>query len=322
VAKNPDYWKPGRPYLDGIEYRLMPNPSTTVLAFSAGELDRSGQGIMSLPIMKQLKLQSPNAVCETVPWNIPRQLLINRDKPPFDNAELRRAMALALDRKAFIDILSDGEGWIGGAMMPPPAGSWGMPPEILQTLPGYGSDIAKNRAEARAIMQKLGYGPEKRLGITVTTRNVSAYRDPAVLMIDQLKEIYFDGTLNPIDTTGWYPTVTRKDYTVGLTVSENGLDDPDQQFYENFVCGAERNYTGYCNPEVDQLIDRQSAETDSQKRKELVWQIERKLAEDVARPAIFYPVSAGCWQPYFKGHTMMVNGNYNGWRLEDAWLDK
>jgi hypothetical protein len=34
------------------------------------------------------------------------------------------------------------------------------------------------------------------------------------------------------------------------------------------------------------------------------------------------PVSGACWQPYFKGHTMMVNGNYNGWRLEGAWLDK
>ena len=74
--------------------------------------------------------------------------------------------------------------------------------------------------------------------------------------------------------------------------------------------------------EVDQLIDRQSSEPDTGKRKQIVWEIERKLAEDAARPSLFYPMSAACWQPYFKGHTMMVNGNYNGWRLEDAWLDK
>src|SRR4029077_14994563 len=100
---------------------------------------------------------------------------VNRDKPPFDNPELRRAIALSLDRKAFIDIISDGEGSIGGAMMPPPAGEWGIPPEVLQKLPGYGPDIAKNRAEAREIMQKLGYGPEKRLAVTVSTRNAPAY---------------------------------------------------------------------------------------------------------------------------------------------------
>src|SRR3954451_21889270 len=206
----------------------MANPSTAILAFAAGNFDRFAQGILSLPLMKQLKEQQPTAVCEVVSWNIPRQLIVNREKPPFDNAELRRAMVLSLDRKAFIDIISDGDGSIGGAMMPPPAGSWGMPPEILQTLPGYGPDVAKNRAEAREIMKKLGYGPDKRLAVTVTTRDAAAYRDPAVLLIDQLKEIYIDGTLKTLDTTQWYPTVMRKDYAVGVTVSENGLDDPDQ----------------------------------------------------------------------------------------------
>ncbi len=322
IAKNLDYWKPGRPYLDGIEWTLIGNPSTAILAFGAGKFDRYSQGILSLPLMKQLKTQAPHVICETVPWNIPRTLIVNREKPPFDNPELRRAMALAIDRKAFIDIISDGEGSIGGAMMPPPAGSWGMPLELQQSLPGYGPDIEKNRAEARKIMEKLGYGPDKRLSVTVTTRNVPAYRDPAVLLMDQLKGIYIDGTLNAIDTTQWYPTIMRKDYTVGLTVSENGLDDPDQQFYENFVCGAERNYSAYCNADVDKLVEQQSGEPDTEKRKKIVWEIERRLAEDVARPIIFYPVSAACWQPYFKGHTMMVNGNYNGWRLEDAWLDK
>src|SRR5262249_62289241 len=169
---------------------------------------------------------------------------------------------------------------------------WGMPREVLQTLPGYSSDVPKNRAEAREIMSKLGYGPDKRLSVTVTTRNAPAYRDAAVLLIDQLKEIYIDGTLNAIDTTQWYPTVMRKDYTIGLTVSENGLDDPDQQYYENYACGSDRNYTGYCNAEVDALVDRQSMETDLDKRKRLVWEIERKLIEDDARPSIFYPPSA------------------------------
>jgi peptide/nickel transport system substrate-binding protein len=322
LTRNAEYWKKDRPYLDGIEYPIIRNVSTAILAFATGNFDRWGQGILSIPVMKQIQAQSPSVICQTVPWNIPRMLLVNRAKPPFDNPELRRAVALSLDRKAFIDILGDGEGTIGGAMMPPPAGRWGMPPEILETLPTYGSDVAKNRAEARQTMEKLGYGPDKRLSVAVTTRNVGAYRDPSILLIDQMKEIYIDGTLNAIDTTQWYPTVMRKDYTIGLTVGENGLDDPDQQFYENYACGSERNYTGYCSPEADRLFDRQSAEPDTEKRRQLVWDIERKLAEDGARPIIFYPVSGACWQPQFKGHTMMVNGNYNGWRFEDAWLDK
>ncbi|HEX9535698.1 MAG TPA: hypothetical protein VF924_09510 [Stellaceae bacterium] len=83
----------------------------------------------------------------------------------------------------------------------------------------------------------------------------------------------------------------------------------------------QRNYSGYCNPEVDKLVDRQSMESDQQKRKQLVWEIERKLAEDDARPMIFYGRIGTCWQPRVKGYTVMVNSIYNGSRFEDLWLD-
>jgi peptide/nickel transport system substrate-binding protein len=186
----------------------------------------------------------------------------------------------------------------------------------------YDGAHQKNRAEARQIMQTLGYGPENRLKIKVSARNTPFYRDPTVILIDQLKEVYIDGELETIDTTNWYPKVMRKDYTVGLNLTGSALDDPDQNFYENYACGAEGNYNGYCNPEVDKLIDRQSAEADREKRKQLVWEIERKLAEDGARPIIFYDRRATCWQPHVKGLTIMVNSIFNGWRMEDVWLDK
>ncbi len=171
-------------------------------------------------------------------------------------------------------------------------------------------------------MEKLGYGPNKRLPVTVSTRNVAAYRDTAVILIDQLREVYIDGELEPLDTTQWYPKLTRKDYKLGVNVTETAVDDPDPTFYENYACSAQRNYTGYCNPEVDKLVDQQSAEADIEKRKQLVWAIERKLAEDDARPILFYPRAANCWQPQLNGLTIMANSIYNGWRFEDLWLDK
>jgi peptide/nickel transport system substrate-binding protein len=182
--------------------------------------------------------------------------------------------------------------------------------------------VAKNRAQARGIMEKLGYGPDNRLAVKVSARNIAPTRDPAVLLVGQLKEIYIDGELEMVDTTNWFPKVLRKDFTVGMVVSENGLDDPDQNFYENYTCGAARNYGGYCNQEVDALIDRQSIETDPEKRRLLVWEIERKLIEDDVRPVLFHPRAAVCNQPWVKGMTQMVNGIYNGSRFEDVWLDK
>ena len=122
-------------------------------------------------------------------------------------------MALALDRKAFIDILSDGKADIGGVMLPPPEGAWGMPPEMLETLPGYSADVEKSRAEARKIMEGLGYSETKPLKVKVSTRNIAIYRDPAVILIDQLKKIYIEGELEVVDTSIWHAKVTRKEYS-------------------------------------------------------------------------------------------------------------
>ena len=140
------------------------------------------------------------------------------------------------------------------------------------------------------------------------------------ILIDQLKEVYIDGELETIDTTNWLPKVMRKDYIVGLNLQ--GADDPDETLPLLYACGAERNYDGYCNAEVDKLIDRQSMEANPEKRKQLVWEIERRLAEDGARPIIFYSRFATCWRPYVKWLTLMVNSLVNGARMEDVWLDK
>jgi peptide/nickel transport system substrate-binding protein len=321
VARNPDYWKKGRPYLDAIEYTIIPNRSTAVLAFIAGKFDMTFPFEVSIPLLKDIKSQAPQAICDLAPGNASTNLIINRDKPPFDNPEIRRAMMLSLDRKSFIDILAEGQGDIGGAMQPPPAGIWGMPPELLKTVPGYDPDVQKNRAQARQIMEKLGYGPETRLKVTVSARNIPIFRDPAVILIDQLKEIYIDGVLDPVETANWFPKVARKDYQIGQNNTGSGVDDPDQQFYENYACGSERNYTGYCNPELEKQFAQQSMEADQAKRRQLVGEIDRKLQEDGARPIIYHFRAATCWQPKLKGLTIMVNSQYNGWRFEDLWLE-
>ena len=320
LARNPAYWKQRRPYLDGMEWTIVKDTSTRLLSFIAGQADVYFGVIF--PQLQDVKRQVPDAVCDNFLVNGSRNLIVNRSAAPFDNPDFRRAMSLTLDRQAFIDILGQGQGAMGGPMEPPPEGLWGMPTEMLKSLPGYGPDVAQRRAEARQIMGKLGYGPDKRLAVSVAARNVPAWRDPALILIDQLKEIYIDGELEAVDTTQWYPRLMRKDFRVGLNVTESEVDDPDAQFYENYKCGGLRNYTGYCNKSVDELIERQSQETNADKRRQLVWQIERKLIEEDARPDILYVRGITCRRPYVKGLISMVNSIYNGSRFEDLWLDQ
>jgi peptide/nickel transport system substrate-binding protein len=102
----------------------------------------------------------------------------------------------------------------------------------------------------------------------VSSRDLPFFRDPAVILIDQLKEVYFDAELETIDTTAYYPKIRRKDFTVGLNLQTSG-PDPDPTLHGFYGCGSINNWDSYCNPEVDKLIEQQSMEADTEKRKQL-----------------------------------------------------
>jgi peptide/nickel transport system substrate-binding protein len=229
---------------------------------------------------------------------------------------------LALDRQSFIDIVAEGHGDISGVMLPPPEGIWGIPVDQLRSYPGYGLDVAKNREEARGIMKKLGYGADNPLKVKLSVRNIAGYRDPGTILIDQLKSIWIDAEMETIETANWIPKLVRKDYTLAISLSGSAVDDPDQIFYESYVCKSPRNYTGYCDRDMETLVDQQSMERDPEKRKQIVWEIEKKMAADVVRPIIYHSRAATCWQPYVKNITQMSNSAYNSWRFEDVWLDR
>lgn len=320
-VKNEDYWKAGKPHLDGIDWTIIRSRSTRVLAFVAGEFDLTFTVDVTVPLLKDVKEQAPHAICDKVTTNVSTNLIVNREAPPFDNEKVRRAMAMSLDRDSFIQILSNGEFYKGGAMLPPPGGVWGMPPEVLSKVAGFG-DLDANIAKAQAMMKEAGYGPDNRLSVKVSTRNIAVYRDPAVILIDQLKKIYIDAELEVVETSNWHAKVARKDYAVGLNLTGVGVDDPDAALFENYACGSQRNYTGYCNEDMMALFKKQAGMSDQAARKKLVWEIDAKLQEDVARPIISHGVAATCRQPHVKGVVQMTNSLYNGWRFEDAWLDK
>jgi len=321
LVRNPDYWKPGKPYLDGIEYTIIQDRSTRILSFIAGKFDMTFPTDVSVPLMKDIKKDAPNAQCTMRQTAVSTNLIVNRDLPPFDDARIRKAMALTLDRKSFVDILSEGTSAIAGTLLPPPDGVWGLPPEELKTVFGYG-DVEKNRADGRELMKQAGYGPDKRLKVKVSTRNIATFKDPAVILIDQLRHVYIDGELEIIDTSVYYNRMFKKEYVVALNLSGSAIDDPDQHFFENYACGSLRNYNNYCDAAMTKLFEAQSRERDFSKRLKMVWDIDRKLQEEVARPIISHGTAAGCWQPHVKGVTIHINSIYNGWRFEDLWLDK
>ena len=149
----------------------------------------------------------------------------------------------------------------------------------------------------------------------------TTYRDAAVILISQIKDIYIDAELELIETANWVPKLIRRDYQMALSQVGNGVDDPDQGYPENYACGG-RTYMDYCNKEIDALIAQQSAERDPEKRKQIVWEIDRRLTQDAVRPMIFFMRGGTCRHPAVTNMTIMVNSTFNGWRMEDVWLDR
>src|SRR6201746_2756354 len=109
LTKNPDYFKKGLPHLDGIEFTIIPNRSTAILAFVAGKFDMTFPTGISIPLLKDIKTQAPNAICDVEPTNVSTNIIVNATAPPFDNLDVRRAMSMALDRPSFISILNEGQ---------------------------------------------------------------------------------------------------------------------------------------------------------------------------------------------------------------------
>jgi peptide/nickel transport system substrate-binding protein len=81
LTRNPDYWKPGRPYLDGIEWTIVPNRSTALLAFVAGKLDMTFPYEVTVPLLRDIESQAPQAICEVRPRGVSGTLIVNRDAP-------------------------------------------------------------------------------------------------------------------------------------------------------------------------------------------------------------------------------------------------
>jgi peptide/nickel transport system substrate-binding protein len=123
-----------------------------------------------------------------------------------------------------------------------------------------------------------------------------------------------------MDSGVWYPALTRRDYTIAANLTAVGLDDPTRSSTRT-TSGSTRNYSEYCNPEVDDLIDRQSREIDPKKRLALVIQIQQRLEADVAKPILGWRFGYFVQWPYVK-NLVPHHVIYNYARMQEVWLDK
>ena len=168
----------------------------------------------------------------------------------------------------------------------------------LQSLPGYDPDVQKNRTEARKIMQKLGHGPAS--GQTLHARYPS-YRDPAVILLSQIKGALYRYRA----PAGRHGAMVPQGHAQGLHRRSQCYRDrrrrPGSAVLPELCAARSATIPAIVALRSIKLVDQQSMQSDPEKRKKLVWEIKRRLAEDGARPVISYPRGGTCRQPYVKG---------------------
>jgi peptide/nickel transport system substrate-binding protein len=320
LVKNPDYFIKGRPYLDGIRYLIIRERGTRYAALQAGRLDVSYPLEIAKTIAESVKKAVPSLVMVETSTDLNDNLLLNFRRPVFQDARIRRAINLAIDRRGYVQAGRQGAAVLGGVMLAKPYGVWGLTEKELVKLPGMG-DPAKNKAEAKQLLAQAGYGPGKPLKLAVSTRASSFYVDLASFIIDQLKQVGIDATLEQIEMGIWHAKLTRREYDMAVNNTGIAPDDPDANLYENFKCGSPRNYSEFCNPEVDRLIDEQSQTLDFAKRLRLVQELDTRLQLEGARVVLGWAKDYYLMWPYVK-NLVPHQSAYNYGRMQEVWLDK
>lgn len=315
VERNPSYWVQGRPYLDGVKTLVVPDPGTRLAAFRTGQVMTFGLNASDFKVLQQEMADKLDF--ESGPSLGFGSLYMNTKRKPFDDARVREALNLLVDRYAAIQVLAQGEGMIGGFMLP--GGPWSLPEEEIRKFSGYAKDKATELERAKKLMAEAGLSSG--FDATIMTRNSQGYIDLSVFIIDQLKKLNINAKVNPVETTIAYDLARKADYDLLTWTHGFALDDPDAVYGEFYNCEAPRNWSHLCTAEVDQLFERQSQEIDPAKRSALVLEMERKAIPTATKIITHWSTGRNASWKFVRDYVRHPSG-YNNIRFRDVWFDK
>jgi peptide/nickel transport system substrate-binding protein len=316
AERNPNYWKPGQPYIQGYRAVVMADLTKIFASFRARQLTMTGIGRhLERPEAEILQRDFPDAVVAIGPRATWDNFVMNVSKPPFNDVRVRKAVALATDREKMIEIAVEGWGVQGGYIGPHTP--YGLPPEELQKYLQFGTDMKKREAEAKRLLAEAGYG--EGLDVELMLRRGPLYERGALSRQDDLKKIGINLKLTLLDTAAVLDRQKKSDFEVYTAPAAVHMDDPDL-YYARFTCDAVSNYGKFCNPEFDKLFADQSRTFDDEKRAEITRKMERILLEEIPDDRGYYwKSSMGYWNRVKNWPPLLGTTVYNYGKFEQVW---
>lgn len=281
--KNPNYFVKGKPYLDSYKAVFIGDVSRQTTAIQSKQALIEFRGFT--PQQRDtLSRALPNELAiQEAPWVCVNYVVFNTTKKPFDDERVRRALTLAVDRWKGGEALSKQTivKDVGGLMRP--KGPFAMPDADLEKIPGFYRDNAKAVDEAKKLLADAGVS---NLSFNFSNRNISTPYEPvAIFLINEWKKIGVNATHTVKETAAYQADLRNKNFDVGLSFNCDFFDEPDLQlakFVSVSKVGAAFNESHYNDATLDGMIEAQSRETDPEKRKKLVWDIEKYAMGDKA----------------------------------------
>lgn len=315
LSRNENYWRKDAegnqlPYLDGLEFKVIPDQTMQWTEFTLGNFESIDQ--VDDPYYLEAKEKYPDTFFER-PMMGTYYYGMNVDLEPFkNNKKLRQAINYAIDREGLIDMVLNGRASPAKGVLPP--GMFGYNPD----LEGY----SYNPEKAKQLLAEAGYPNGIKLTLQYNTSD--GHKRIAEALQQQMKQVGIDMEIKNVDWGAHLDSVERKEvpfFRMGWVVD---YPDPDNFLYV-LLCsdnhGPKGNYTWFSNPEFDRLTREARVETDPEKRRKMYQEAEKIAVEEAPWVFIYHYSTHQILQPYVKGYKLPSFGAYSA-KYRDVWLDK
>ncbi len=324
LEKNPDYWE-REVLLDGAEFRVMPDASSRVAAFRAGQVEYAYSPVTTERDIRTLLSSNPDLQVNMVPQTYVTTIApaLNLRNPKYADARVRRAISLAVDRETMMQVI-----WNGLARALPII-PWIFVFDDEPTLASgkLGPWVRYAPGEAKQLLQAAG---AENLTIDAPYYEYAASdTQRAEFMTDQLRQVGIDFKPKKADYTEYNSQLHSGNWPDALAGAYLALGfDADTFFYNQVHSTSPGNRDHITDSEIDTWAEAQQVELDSAARRELQLKIWNKIADEVYRPVTARGMSFEIYQPWLRGirfgGALGDNSSYYDWgdQIAEAWLDK
>jgi peptide/nickel transport system substrate-binding protein len=265
LQKFDGYFRQGKPYLDGIDFKFLLVDQGRIDGLASGELN--WVDAVPLQSLSSLSTDPSYTYVTSATAGIPDYLALNTVRPPFDDKLVRQAVYWAIDRTQIRDVAYSGAGEVGIEEVP--TGS---------TWFDGASAVAPDLDKARDLLSQAGVAS----GLTVEYLGLPQYPEllkTGQVVREQLKQIGITMNIKQVDVSIWFDAFVKGEYQITSAYQERTID-PDNFYSLVLRSGGVINTTGYSNPEADDLIDQARVETDEATRRQLYTQIRQIVFDD------------------------------------------